>query len=335
MIFEINIPKINLETECTLIDDDNNMFLRQTIIGGAMFIITSKYKQILNMLMNLIELHSQKIQFLELININTIANQLKNNNITTEFLITKEIMSEIKLQPKSVVSIGDLTGTCLDAFSKAKTKISITNSKSQTRQDNKDTKYIHDINVKKDKPSEKAIDVVICWSESQINEIDSSHHILAEITYALGMLAANGHIVIRMFGITMPISLKLVYILGQFFEKLHIMKPQVVDQKTHDIFIIGSGYRYNQNMMTNLLELHQLLKENKQPLQDITIKPSYNKNDFELYKISRYLQNERYKNISVYHDFLHRKNFHDKIFFDIQKIQKENTINWIKRNLTN
>lgn len=331
MIFEIEIPKIKLETECSILDNETNMYIRETIIGGAMFIISSKYQQILSLLKELIELHTKKIEFLELININQISKEIKQP-LTYEYLITKEIMKEFKMKPNSVISIGDITGTCLDAFTKIKTRISLT--KGQSSGKNTEVKYINNVNVEVHKPTQKSIDVIFCWSEGQTDEKDSAHHILSQMAYSLGMLSDKGHIVIKMFGIMTPISIKLVYVLGQFFQKVHIMKPKIVDQKTHDIYIIGSNYSYNQSIIVSLLELQQLLKDESEPLQDITIKSSNNNTNQELYKISRYLQNERYKYISIYHDFLYNKNFHDKVFLAIQDKQKKNTIEWIKEYLS-
>lgn len=97
-------------------------------------------------------------------------------------------------------------------------------------------------------------DCEIEWSDANYKEQEGYQIILGEIIAALRVQAKSGHFVLKIFETFTLTTIKLIYLLGSFYEETYIYKPFFSRESNSERYIICKGFKYDQKKDTALLD---------------------------------------------------------------------------------
>ena len=85
-------------------------------------------------------------------------------------------------------------------------------------------------------------------------EVLSYGLILGEIIAGLRVQAKHGSFVLRVFETYTDVTLKLIYIMGQYYEDVFVVKPLFIRDTEQDKFIVFRDFKYDQKKDKNIIE---------------------------------------------------------------------------------
>jgi len=147
-----------------------------------------------------------------------------------------------------------------DTNTKTKNNKTIKKAKSYTARDNisnLDTIKLFKKDIEK---SKKYTDLLIAdsnleWDNINYQEQEAYQLILGEIITALRVQAKDGAFILKVFEtFTIP-SIKMIYLLSSFYEKIYIYKPFYSRASESEKYVICKGFKYDQKKDANELDI--------------------------------------------------------------------------------
>ncbi len=138
--------------------------------------------------------------------------------------------------------------------------VSTKEAKSNTGKSNGDITQVKTVSIfKKDiEKSKTYADLVTAdggfdWDDENYQEQEGYQLILGEIVAALRVQAKDGSFVLKLFETFTITSIKMIYLLSSFYEKVYIYKPYFSRASNSEKYIICKGFKYDQKKDSALL----------------------------------------------------------------------------------
>lgn len=173
------------------------------------------------------------------------------------------------------------------------------------------------------------------------HEQESYMLILGEIFTAISVQKQSGHFVCKFLDMYTNFTIKLVYIISEFYEDVYLVKPYTSRQSNSERYLIAKNFKYNKtdkkyiNYYTKLKNIFITCKrefDNGNNL--INIFPNLEIPRIYKAKIANFNQIigiNQYKNINSRFEYFKSANLAGDLFKKYSKIQEESTKFWISK----
>ncbi len=92
------------------------------------------------------------------------------------------------------------------------------------------------------------------WDDENYQEQEAYMLVLGEIIGALRVQNKNGNFVLKIFETFTMTSLKMIYLLSSFYEKVYICKPMFSRESNSEKYVVCKGFKYDQKKDKTKLE---------------------------------------------------------------------------------
>jgi len=182
------------------------------------------------------------------------------------------------------------------------------------------------------------------WTDETIQEQEAFRLVFAEMYNAVKIQAKGGHFVLKLFETYTNTSCKFIYIMGQLYEHIHLVKPLMGRPSNSEKYIVCINFKYNESnsfykhIMRKLDHVFQELFDrtnsnlpNKNLIDiwpDLELSPVFKKT-ITLYNTQ--VANTQVKYLNEINTYIREQNFHGSKYNMYREIQITCTKYWINR----
>jgi hypothetical protein len=161
------------------------------------------------------------------------------------------------------------------------------------------------------------------WEYTLTCEADSMQMIIDEIICALSILAPNGALVLRMTESYTVTSCKLIYILSQLFDNVHVMKPLMSHMSSSEKFVVCQTFKPNAKIIEQFQKLHEF---NTNVFPSLTLSSEFRAT---MLCVNDTITQAQFTAVNKIVQFVLDKNYYGEVYTECRNAQIEATKYWL------